>query len=195
MLKKFAIFAILVVLAGCAERYSLVNASTLSVAKNSITVTPPRSWNRMPRSPDQSTYEERWTENGPLLDTISFFGGVPDGGVLLKQAKKVEHKVPVFKSNMTAQDISSQLESFYRIRMDASNFQISGLTPRIFAGGQGFQIDFKYTSAGNLKRTGRAVGLITNRKLYLVELDAARDLYFEAALPDFEAIVNSARIG
>ena len=46
------------------------------------------------------------------------------------------------------------------------------------------------TSCGG---SGRAVGAVINGRLYLILFDAARSHYYDAALPDFEAIVASAR--
>jgi hypothetical protein len=42
-------------------------------------------------------------------------------------------------------------------------------------------------------RRGRVVGAVIGGRLYLVLLDGARMHYFDAALPDFEAVVNSAQ--
>jgi hypothetical protein len=38
------------------------------------------------------------------------------------------------------------------------------------------------------------VGAVIGGRLYLVLLDGARSHYFAAALPDFEAVANSARL-
>jgi hypothetical protein len=38
------------------------------------------------------------------------------------------------------------------------------------------------------------VGAVVNGKLYMIVFDAARSHYYDAALPDFEALVASAQL-
>ena len=45
-----------------------------------------------------------------------------------------------------------------------------------------------------LRRRGRAVAAVINGRLYMILFDAARSHYYNALLPDFEAIVSSARL-
>src|SRR5262245_58487630 len=78
----------LVALTGCVPTYTLVAAGPEPVATNAFTVQPSSAWNRMPKNANQTKYEEVWTHNGPLLDTIAFIGGLPEGETLITQTKK-----------------------------------------------------------------------------------------------------------
>jgi hypothetical protein len=61
-------------------------------------------------------------------------------------------------------------------------------------GYNGFQYDYEHLDGDEVRRKGRAVGAVIDGRLYLILFDAARSHYYGALLPDFEAIVNSARL-
>ena len=95
---------------------------------------------------------------------------------------------------MTAPEIAAMLETLYRVRGGAVDFRTLALQPRPFLGTNGFQLDYEHLDSDELWRKGRAVGAVVGGQLYLVMYDAARSHYYDAALPDFEAVVASARL-
>lgn len=174
--------------------YSLVRAEEVRVGDNSLAVTPPREWNRISaRVFTDIRAVEDWTQNGPYLDGISFVTGLKDGKALVVQRSRDDRQVPKFRSNMTPFEIAAMLESFYRVRGGAVEFTTLSLAPRQFLGTNGFQFDFEHLDGDEVRRRGRAVGAVIEGRLYLVLFDAARSHYFPASLPDFEAVVASAR--
>jgi hypothetical protein len=94
---------------------------------------------------------------------------------------------------MTPPEIAAMIESLFRVRGGAVDFKMTSLAPRPFLGVNGFQYDYEHLDSDEVRRRGRAVGAIVNGRLYLILFDAARSHYYNALLPDFEAIVNSAR--
>jgi hypothetical protein len=86
------------------------------------------------------------------------------------------------------------IESFYRIRGGATTFNMTNLSPRPFLGSPGFQFDYDYLGGDEVERRGRAVGAIINNRFYLALFDAARMHYYGAGLPEFERVVESARL-
>jgi hypothetical protein len=174
--------------------YSLVRVKEVRVGNDSIAVTPPREWNRQSTTffDDISTVED-WTQNGPYLDTISFVTGMKDGKAIVRQRSRDDRQVPKFRSNMTAPEIASMLETFFRVRGGTVDFTTVSLSPRPFLGANGFQYDYEHLDSDEVRRKGRAVGAVIDGRLYLILLDAARSHYFNASLPDFEALVRSAR--
>ena len=80
------------------------------------------------------------------------------------------------------------------MRGGAIDFRTLGIQPRPFLGANGFQYDFEHLDTDELWRKGRAVGAVIDGRLYLILLDAARSHYYPSTLPDFEAIVASARL-
>ncbi len=200
----FAPLAALALLAGCAGGaggegfgyggYWLVQPRTHSVANGAMRVTPTIRWNRVARSPYDIMREENWTLNGPLLDSLSFLGGIENNKRIVVQRRKADRKVPNFRSDMSPPEIAAMIESFYRIRAGATTFEMTNLSPRTFMGHPGFQFDYDYLGGDEVERRGRAVGAIINNRFYLALFDAAKMHYFPAGLPEFERIVESARL-
>ena len=176
--------------------YEPVSVRYRSVGNGSLAVAPPRPWNRQRAS---LTFEdvrevEDWTLNGPYLDGISFVTGLKSNRELLRQRRTDSQQVPRFRSNMTPPEIAAMIESLFRVRGGTVDFRTLGIQPRQFLGYNGFQFDYEHLDGDELWRKGRAVGAVIDGKLYLILLDAARSHYYATTLPDFEAIVASARL-
>jgi len=191
-------------LSGCASgagsalgfgSYGLVRARETSVGNGSLRVTPPREWNRQHGQLFVDIREvEDWTLNGPFLDGMSFVTGLKSSKSLVRQSRRDDRQVPKYRDNMTAPEIAAMIESLFRVRGGTVDFRTLGLAPRSFLGAPGFQYDFEHLDGDELWRRGRAVGATVNGRLYLILYDAARAHYYDAALPDFEAITRSARL-
>ncbi|HEX8513475.1 MAG TPA: hypothetical protein VF688_10265, partial [Allosphingosinicella sp.] len=138
--------------------------------------------------------EENWTLNGPLLDGLTFIGGLEHDKRIVQQRRKADRKVPNFRADMNPTEIAAMIESFYRIRAGSTRFEMTGLQPRTFLGRPGFQFDYAHLGGDEVERKGRAVGAIINNRFYLTLFDATRMHYFDAGLPEFERIVESARL-
>jgi hypothetical protein len=95
---------------------------------------------------------------------------------------------------MTPPEIAAMLESLFRVRGGAVDFRTLSLQPRPFLGTNGFQFDYEHLDGDELWRKGRAVGAVINGRLYMIMLDAAKSHYYATVLPDFEAMVASARL-
>ena len=175
--------------------YALVGVRRVNVGDGSLTVTPPRPYNRH-RSFLWSDVQdvEDWTQNGPYLDGISFVSGLKSGHYLIRQSKRADQQVPKFRSDMTPPEIVAMLESLYRVKGGAVEFHALSLQPRPFLGTGGFQLDYEHLDSDELWRKGRAVGAVINGQLYLILFDAARSHYYGTILPDFESIVASAQL-
>lgn len=206
MRRLMIIVAASATLSGCANSlggggfgyggYSLIRARSVSVGDGSVVVTPTREWNRVSAtwSIDDIRAVEDWTLNGSSLDSLSFVTGLKGGRYIIRQRKRDAQQVPKFRSDMTAPEVTAMLESFYRVKAGTIDFKTIGLSPRQFMGYPGFQFDFEHLDTDEVWRRGRSVGAVIDGRLYLVLLDGARSHYFNAALPDFEAVANSARL-
>lgn len=175
--------------------YSLVQVRPTRVGDRSMIVTPPRQWNKISARLFTDIRDvEDWTQNGSYLDGISFVTGLGNGKALVYQRSRDDRQVPKFRSNMTPPEIAAMIESLFRVRGGAVDFKTVSLAPRPFLGTNGFQYDYEHLDSDEVRRKGRAVGAVINGKLYLILFDAARSHYYGALLPDFEAIVASARL-
>jgi len=180
--------------AGFLSPYQLVRTGQrVTVGGGAMSVVAPREWNRAQRGPFTDVrWVEDWTLNGPYLDGISFIAGMPNGKRLIRENYKADRQVPKFRSDMTAPEIASLLETLYRVEGGAVDFRTQGLVPRAFLGANGFQLDYEHLDGDEVWRRGRAVGAVIDGKLYLMMVDAARSHYYAQVLPDFEAMVRSA---
>ena len=175
--------------------YSAVNVKRVNVGNGKMSVVPPRPWNRQrPQLFEDVAAVEDWTLNGELLDGITFITGLRNGKYMVRQRRTDEQQVPKFRSDMTPPEIAAMLESLYRVRGGTVDFRTLSIAPRQFLGANGFQFDYEHLDEDELWRKGRVVGAVINGELYLVMFDAARSHYYDAALPDFEAIVTSAQL-
>ncbi len=175
--------------------YALVRVRRVSVGNGSMTVIPPQPWNRhRGQLFDHIREVEDWTLNGPILDSVSFVTGLKSGNTLVRQRRKADQQVPNFRSDMTPPEIAALVESLYRVRGGAVDFKTIALKPRSFLGQNGFELDYEHLDDDELWRKGRVVGAVVNGRLYMILIDAARAHYYGATLPDFEAIVASARL-
>jgi hypothetical protein len=176
--------------------YQLVRpAKVIRVGNGAMAVVASREWNRTTRNGfTDIRYVEDWTLNGPYLDGVTFVSGLPDDRRIIRQERRADRQVPKFRSNMTAPEVASLLETLYRVEGGTVDWRTLALTPRPFLGQPGFQYDFEHLDSDELWRKGRAVGAIINGRLYMMLFDAARSHYYPAALPDFEAMVASAQL-
>ena len=175
--------------------YAPVNVHRVDVGNGNVSVVPPRPWNRQRAVLfDDIPTVENWTLNGPLLDQITFVTGLRSGHFMVRQSHRADEQVPKFRADMPPPEIAAMLESLYRVRGGAVDFHTLSIQPRPFLGANGFQFDYEHLDDDELWRKGRAVGAVINGELYLIMFDAARSHYYDASLPDFEAIVASARL-
>ncbi len=188
--------ALVATLGACVSGYTLIAASApVKVATGEMTVTPSIAWNKAPRVYDQPKYEEVWTADGVLLNQVTFYAGVPEGQALIKQKKKDEKQAPLFNATMLPQEVAEFVESTYRVVTGSTVFTVSSLKPAAFAGGQGFQLDFDYVlQADEVKRKGRAIGAIKNKKLYMMVYEGTATHYYDLYLAEFDKIVSTAQI-
>ena len=175
--------------------YMLVRVHRLSVGDGSLSVVPPRPWNRHRAGFFEDIREvEDWTLNGPILDGMSFVTGLKSGRYLVRQRKSSDQQVPKFRSDMTPPEVAAMLETLFRVRGGTVDFRTLSLQPRPFLGTNGFQLDYEHLDSDELWRKGRAVGAVVNGRLYLILIDAARLHYYDSTMPDFEAVVASAQL-
>lgn len=180
-------------IAACVPAYKLMSPGTSEVAKGNLRVTHARAWNKAPKAADNIAVEETWTLNGPVLDAVEFIGGVEDGDAIVKQKKKDTQQVPAFRANMTPPELVSMIESYYRIKAGATVFETTSVQPVGFLDRTGMQVDFDYIAGDDVPRRGRCVLAVIDDSLYMMALNGTRLHYFDSALAEFEAMVQSAR--
>ena len=182
-----------IALCGCVPTYTLVSAGSKPVASNAFTVRPTSAWNRVPANASQSKYEEVWTRNGPLLETIAFLGALPEGQSVIVQTKKEEKRAPLFRADMSPQDLASMVEASYRVR-GITVFTTESVDPVDFLGGKGLQVKYTYAPNDGISKKGSAVLRVIDKKLYVMKVEGVSSHYYDAAVPEFDLLVASAEL-
>jgi hypothetical protein len=180
-------------LAGCMPNYLLVEPGPSAVGDGTLAVTPTSAWNSMPVAMQQPPWEESWTLNGPLLETVGFVSGLPDGKSLLRQRKKADAQVPVFRADMTPADLVSMIESSYRVG-GITVFNVDSVDTTPFLGDTGIRLRYHYSPNEGIGRRGSCVLRVVDGKLYLMKLDGVASHYFDKAQPEFDRMVASATL-
>jgi len=194
-MKVLFVLGMAAMLGGCVGlSYELVKPGPVAVANGAMTVDPSGSWNKAPKLLVPLKSEEDWTRNGFMLDQVELVGALADGDALVKQRAKADQQVPVFHATMTPTDLTSMIEASYRIKGEAKVFNTISVKPVSFVGQSGMQFDYDYVGEDNIRWRGRAVMAISGGKFYLMILNGTALHYFDAALPEFEAMTASATI-
>ncbi len=180
-------------LAACVPGYGLIAAKPVAVANSSLVVRPATPWNKAPQAYGQTRWEEVWTKNGPLLDTVSFVAGLPDGKAIIVQRKKDAQQVPPFRADMSPQDLVSMMETAYRV-LGVTVFEVQSVDPVQFLGGQGVKMSFHYAPNDSISKDGVSVMRVVDQKLYVMTLEGVSSHYFKTAAPEFESLTASAAL-
>lgn len=192
MKSRIVLALLLVSLSGCMSDYRQVKADESHVAVSNLTVKPGSSWDRLPASTNQTRWEEVWTWNGPQLDRVTLVGGLPDGNTIVFQERTADQQVPVFRADMTAQDLASMLEASYRIN-GVTVFSFESIEPADFVGGPGLKLRYDYVSGIGITKKGACVMRVVDQKLYAMKLESVAD-QFDAVAPEFDQLVDSAQL-
>ena len=134
-----------------------------------------------------------WTWNGPQIDRMALVGGLPDGKAIVVQEQTADQQVPVFRADMTAQDLTSMLEVSYRLK-GVTVFNIESVEPVDFLGGPGVSLRYNYASGIVIPKRGSCVMRVVDQKLYAMKLEGVANQSFDAVAAEFDQLVASARL-
>jgi hypothetical protein len=188
------VFLAAALLAGCAPPFALVEPKQQTVG-GVISVEPGMPWNKAGQSAFKGKLEV-WTLDGPSLNTLVFFTGVPDGEPLLKQvgSQQQQEKPPVFKSSMNPLEIQELLEATMSRFFSTTIAETRSLRSESIADGQGFRFETHLIGRDEVERDGIFVGTISKGKLYGAWFQGAKLHYFQRYVPEYERIIASAKL-
>lgn len=179
-------------LAGCVPAYTLVKPGLAAVGDGSLSVMARSPWNAVPATA-APVWEDSWTLNGPLLETVVFVSGMPEGKSLVKQRRKADAQVAVFRADMSPADLVSMIETAYRVG-GVTVYEVDSVEPVPFLGGTGVKVRYHYTPGEGIGRKGSCVMRVVGKKLYLMKLEGVTSHYFAAAEGEFDEMVASASL-
>jgi hypothetical protein len=185
--------AAVLVLAGCAP-LALVPPER-QVVGGVISVQPGVKWNKLTSSSFRGNVEV-WTLDGPILNTLVFFTGVPDGEPLFTRAVGAaqQEKPAVFRATMNPLEVQELLEATMARYFQTTIAEARNLKPEPVANGQGFRFETRLVGRDEVERDGVFVGTIRNGKLYGAWFQGAKLHYYTRYLPEFDRLVASAQL-
>lgn len=181
-------------LAGC-PMYTLIVPERQTVG-GVISVQPGIKWNKASITNFQG-HIEAWTLDGPVLNTLLFFTGVPDGEPLFTRRRvntSRQEKPPVFRATMNAVEIQELLEATVARYFQTTLAEGRNLRPVTIANGEGFRFETRLVGRDEVERYGVFAGTIRNGKLYGAWFQGAKLHYFDRYLPEFDRLVASAQL-
>lgn len=190
-LRGFAIALLIVGASAQAHKLRLAGVP-VTVADSTLTVTPPRDWNRLDINIGKNT--ETWSTDGVQLNDITFFAGITDGRPLVRERSKKRDPLPKFTSTTLLVEVPELLENTYRTSNKSGSFKILSIEPQPFLGREGVLFSYEFVDEGNLTRQGEARAVIVDKMLYMMTFEAPRLSYFSKGIADFRAMATSARL-
>lgn len=188
---RIAVMLLATFLASCAS-YTLVGPGRTAI-DGGMSVEPGVAWNRA-SSTLRGDASERWTMDGPLLDSLTILNSVGDGTPLALLAAGDVSKAAPFRGTMTASDVMELVEATLSGGVHTAVVTTRDLRPVKLGAVDGFRFEGSYTAADAPAMAFSAVGAVRGGKLYLLFYRAARIYYFKAHLADFDRLVGSVRL-
>jgi hypothetical protein len=189
-----AVLCALALLMACAK-FTLVEPRR-QIVGDVISVQPGMQWNRIERS-DYEGHVEAWTLDGPVLNTLLFLTGVPDGEPLfIRREENADRnkKPPVFRSTMNPLQIQELLEATISRYFETTLADGRSLRAETIAEGRGFRFETRMMGRDEVERRGVFVGTVQKGKLYGAWFQGVKLHYFDRYLPEFERIIESAKL-
>lgn len=163
------------------------------IAKSALSATPDGEWNRLGRR--DGKFVELWTKDGDNLNKVAFFGGIPVGTAMFREADKKNRPLPKVSDNMLITDIPTLLESSYRIQFNVNLMTIDSQEPASFDGHPGIKFTYTFvTEMDGVERKGEALGAFVKDRLYLVSYEAPSIYFFEKDLPAFRSLASTLKL-
>lgn len=162
-----------------------------AVKVDSLTVVPESDWNQGGRPGKQGRV---WTQDGVGLNAIEFFSAVPHGAPLYQERNKKNNPMPKFDNTLLLPELADFFERSFRAANQLSDFIILESAPADIGGKKGLLVRYRYTLPNEeLTRLGEARMAVVDGKLYVANYFAPQLHYFNAGLPEAQAIMQRVR--
>lgn len=168
------------------------SGETVAVAKSTLSITPPRDWNKLSARPGKKA--ETWTLDGERLNDISFYSDIAPGEPLLRERSKKHDPLPKLRSNSLLTDVPELLEGTYRAYFGIAVFSVGTSKPTKFLNEPAIQFTYEYVTPDELTRRGEAIAALRNGKLFMMTFDAPKLHFFDRNIEDYRALVATAKI-
>jgi hypothetical protein len=163
------------------------------IARSTMAANPASEWNRL--SLRGGKFVEVWTIDGDDLNKATFYGGVPVGQTMFREADKKNAPLPRVTANMLITDIPALLESSYRIQLNTTQMSIDLQEPATVGGHKGVRFTYSFVRQDDeVQRKGEAVGAVVDGRLYLVTYEAPAIHFFDKDVAKFRQLAGTLKI-
>lgn len=163
------------------------------IARSTLSAIPNSEWNRL--SQRGGKFVEIWTLDGDELNKVTFYGGVPVGQALFREADKKRAPLPRVTTNMLITDIPALLESSYRIQLNTTQMSIDAQEPTTLSGHKGIKFTYSFVRQDDeVQRKGEAVGAVVGDRLYLVTYEAPAIHFFDKDVDKFRQMTTTLKL-
>jgi hypothetical protein len=163
------------------------------IARSTLSAAPATEWNKLSERGGKNV--ELWTLDGDGLNKVTFFGGIPVGQPLFKEADKKHAPLPRVTANMLITDIPAILESTYRIQLHTMQMSIDNQEPTTVSGQKGIKFTYTFVREDDeVERKGEAVGAFVGDRLYIVAYEAPAIHFFDKDVDKFRQLVTTLKI-
>ncbi len=183
-----------ILIATAVSANSLVSPGpTPKIARSSLSASPATEWNRLSLRGGKNV--EIWTIDGDELNKVTFYGGVPVGQPLFREANKKNAPLPRVSANMLITDIPAILESSYRIQLHTTRMSIDSQEAATISGFKGIKFTYSFVRQDDeVDRKGEAVGAFVGNRLYIVCYEAPAVHFFDRDVEKFRQLAATLRI-
>jgi hypothetical protein len=190
-MRKTLLVASLGFLAATASANSLISPGPQEkIARSSLSAAPTSEWNKLSARGGKNV--ELWTIDGDDLNKVTFFGGIPVGDPLFKEADKKHAPLPRVTPNMLITDIPAIVESTYRIQLHTEQMSIDSQEPTTISGQKGIKFTYSFVRDDDeVQRKGEAVGAFVGDRLYIVSYEAPAIHFFDKDVEKFRQLVTT----
>lgn len=194
-LRNLALMTIALYLQGCVTTgYTLVVPGAATIGDLSVNASAGYNLTPALSLPVQRKGAQTWTQDGLLLDRLTFIPSVADGETLLISRQK-DAALPVFRKDMLPNEIEELVESTIVKEFGEGNAVVStsALRPHRYGELPGILFNVSATVTESPEYKGIVGAFIADELLYVMWYFAAEPYYFEKHRVAAEAIIMSAR--
>jgi len=174
-------------LASC-QTFSLVSNDKPVEIAGTYTVSPQISWSKA-----ESDNTETWTQDGPLLQSLTFYKGVGDGEHVHPVGDNDSQKGPIFRKNMTLIEIKDLFLNLLKVR-GGQNATVTKFSPSKFGTTDGFRMEFEWATENGVNMRGFLVGAVIKGELHAIRYAGTSIHYFEKYQRDAESVIGSIQL-
>ena len=163
------------------------------IARSTLAASPAYEWNKLRYRGGKNV--EIWTVDGDELNKVTFYGAIPVGQPIFREADKKNAPLPRVTANMLITDIPTLLESTYRVQLNTSQMSIDSQEPALVAGHKGVKFTYSFVRQDDeVQRKGEAVGAVVGDRLYLVTYEAPAIHFFDKDVEKFRQLVTTLKM-